>query len=155
MDGANEQDPSAQGARFRFPMRYLTWLISSIVALVIAVTNEVSILTILLMLAAIFCLQSFTTEILGVAVDETGITIPNRLLPGNPWIVFWRRRFKWREIERICSLSDRRVQLISVQTRANATLRNRDEKLKFFRTVRKFRPSIRIQKKPSVRDEDI
>ena len=155
MDGANDQDPSARSTSFRFPTRYLTWMISSIVALVIAVTQEISILTILLVLLAIFCLQSSVTEILGIAVDETGITIPNRLLPGNPWIVFWRRRFKWREIERLCSLSDRRVQLISVKMRANAVFRNRDEKLEFFRTVRKFRPSIRIQKKPSVRDEDI
>jgi hypothetical protein len=59
------------------------------------------------------------------------------------------------DIERVCSLSDRRIQLISVNMRADATFGTRDEKLEFFRAVRKFRPSIRIQKKPSIRDQDI
>ena len=98
-------------------------------------------------------IESFITEVFGVSVDETGITIPNRLLPKNPWIVFWRKRFKWKELERVCSLSDRQVQLISLDMRADASFRSRDEKLEFFRAVRKFRPSIRIQKKPPIRGE--
>jgi hypothetical protein len=154
MDGANEQNSSAQSTRFRSRPRYLTWVISSIVALIIAATNEISIFTILFMLLAFYCIESFITEVFGVSVDETGITVPNRLLPKNPWIVLWRKRFKWREIERVSSLSDRQIQLISVDTRADATFGTRDEKLEFFRAVRKFRPSIRIQKKPSARDQD-
>ncbi len=155
MNGANEQYGSAQSASFRSPPRYLTWMISSIATLIIAATNELSIFTILFMLLAFYCIESFITEAFGVSVDETGITVPNRLLPKSPWIVFWRKRFKWREIERLCSLSDRQIQLISVDMRADATFRTRDEKLEFFRAVRKFRPSIRIQKKPSIRDQDM
>jgi hypothetical protein len=154
MDGANEQQSSAQSARFRSPPRYLTWLISSIATLIIAATNELSIFTILFMLLALYCIESFIAEVFGVSVDETGITVQNRLLPKNPWIVFWRKRFKWGEIDRLCSVSDRQIQLISADMRADATFRTRDEKLEFFRAVRKFRPSIRIQKKPSVRDQD-
>ncbi len=154
MDGANEQDSSAQRTSFRSPPRYLTWMISSIATSMIAVTKELSVLTLLFMLLALCCIESFITEVSGVCVDDTGITVPNRLFPKNPWIVFWRKRFKWSDIERVCSLSDRRIQLISGRTRADATFETRDKKLEFFRVVRKFRPSIRIQKKPSVRDED-
>ncbi len=130
-------------------------MIGSIATLIIAVTKELSVLTLIFMLLALYCIECFITEIFGVSVDETGITVPNRLFPNNPWIVFWRKRFKWREIERVCSLSDRRIQLISFDMRADATFGTRDEKLEFFRAVRKFRPSIRIQKKPSIRDQDI
>jgi hypothetical protein len=130
-------------------------MMSSIAMLIIAITKEVSVLALLFMLLELYCIESFITEIFGVSVDERGITIPNRLLPKNQWIVFWRKRFKWREIERVCSLSDRQVQLVSVDMRAYATFRTRDEKLEFFRAVRKFRPAIRIQKKPSTRDQDI
>ncbi len=154
MDDANEQDSSAQRTSFRSPPRYLTWMISSIATSMFAVTKELSVLTLLFMLLALCCIESFITEVSGVSVDDTGITVPNRLFPKNPWIVFWRKRFKWSDIERVCSLSDRRIQLISGHTRADATFGTRDEKLEFFRVVRKFRPSIRIQKKPSVRDED-
>lgn len=152
MDGANDQHSSAQGASFRSPPRYLAWMMVSITTLIIAVTRELSVLTLLFILMAFYCIQSFITEFIGVRVDERGIALPNRLLPKNPWIVFWRKRFKWGEIERVCSLSDRQVQLISVDMRLNATFRTRDEKLEFFRAVRKFRPSIRIQKKPPTRD---
>ncbi|MGA3063579.1 MAG: hypothetical protein ABSD90_10175 [Methylocystis sp.] len=155
MDGASEQNSSAQSTSFRSPPRYLTWMISSIVALIIAVTKELSVLALLFMLLAFYCIESLITEVFGVSVDDTGITVENRLLPNTPWIVFWRKRFKWKDIERICSLSDRRIQLISVNMRADATFGTRDEKLEFFRAVRKFRPSIRIQKKPSSRDQDI
>ncbi len=154
MDDANEQDSSAQRTSFRSPPRYLTWMISSIATSMIAVTKELSVLTLLFMLLALCCIESFITEVFGVSVDDTGITVTNRLFPNNPWIVFWRKRFKWSDIERVCSLSDRRIQLISGRTRADVTFGTRDEKLEFFRVVRKFRPSIRIQKKPSVRDED-
>jgi hypothetical protein len=153
MDGATEQHSPGQSTSFRAPTRYITWLISSVAALIVALTKELSVMTILVMLFAFYCIESFITEILGISVDETGITVPNRLLPKNPWIVFWRKRFKWREIDRVCSLADRRVQLISVDIRADATFRTRDEKLEFFRIVRKFRPSIRIQKKPATRDQ--
>ena len=155
MDGANEQDSSAKSTRFRSRPRYIIWMISSIATLIIAVTKELSVLTLIFMLLALYCIECFITEVFGVSVDETGITVPNRLFPNNPWIVFWRKRFKWREIERVCSLSDRRIQLISFDMRADATFGTRDEKLEFFRAVRKFRPSIRIQKKPSIRDQDI
>jgi hypothetical protein len=154
MDDANEQNSSAQSTSFRSPPRYLAWMIISIATSIIAVTKELSVLTLLFMLLSLYCIESFITEVFGVSVDDTGITAPNRLLPKNPWIVFWRKRFKWRDIERVCSLSDRQIQLISVHTRADVTFGTRDEKLEFFRVVRKFRPSIRIQKKPSVRDED-
>ena len=155
MDGASEQNSSAQSTSFRAPPRYLTWMISSIVALIIAVTKELSVLALLFMLLAFYCIESLITEVFGVSVDDTGITVQNRLLPNNPWIVFWRKQFKWRDIDRVCSLSDRQVQLVSVDMRAYATFRTRDEKLEFFRTIRKFRPAIRIQKKPSTRDQDI
>jgi len=155
MDGSNEHHSSAQSTSFRSPARCLTWLLSSIAALIIAVTKDLSILTILFMLLALYCIESFITEVFGVSVNEAGIAVPNRLLPKIPWIVVWRRRFKWNEIERICSLSDRRAQLISKDARADATFRTRDEKLEFFRAARKFQPSIRIQKKPSVRDQDV
>gem|GEM_PF-3329201 len=155
MDGLNEQHSSAQSTSFRSPQRYVTWMLSSIVALVIVATKDLSVLTLLFMLLAFYCIESFITEVFGVSVDETGITVPNRLLRMNPWIVLWRKRFEWREIERMCSLSDRRVQLISRYARGDATFRSRDEKLEFFRAVRKFQPSIRIQKKPSVRDHDL
>ncbi len=155
MDGANEQASYAQSTSFRCPPRYLTWAISSIATLIIAAMNEPSIYTILFILLAIYGIESFITEVFGVSVDDAGIAVPNRLLPNNPWIVFWRKRFKWKDIERVCSISDRRIRLISVNMRADATLRTREEKLEFFRAVRKFRPSIRIQKKPSIRDQDI
>ncbi len=154
MDGANEQDSSAQRTSFRSPPRYLAWMISSIATSIIAVTKELSVLMLLFTLLALHCIESFITEVFGVSVDDTGITVPNRLFPNNPWIVFWRKRFKWSDIERVCSLSDRRIRLISVHTRADATFGTRDDKLEFFRVVRIFRPSIRIQKKPSVRDQD-
>lgn len=96
MDGANEQNSSAQSTRFRSLPRYLTWMISSIATLIIAVTKELSVLTLLFMLLSLFCIESFITEVFGVSVDDTGITVPNRLLPNNPWIVFWRKRFKWK-----------------------------------------------------------
>jgi len=118
-------------------------------------SRDISIYTILYILLAFYGIESFITEIFGVSVDDTGITVPNRLLPNNPWIVFWRKQFKWKDMERVCSLSDRRIQLISVNMRADATFRTRDEKLEFFRAIRKFRPAIRIQKKPSSRDQDI
>jgi hypothetical protein len=155
MHGANEQASYAQSTSFRSPPRYLTWAISSIATLIIAAMNEPSIYTILFILLAIYGIESFITEVFGVSVDDAGIAVPNRLLPNNPWIVFWRKRFKWKDIERVCSVSDRRIRLISVNMRADATLRTREEKLEFFRAVRKFRPSIRIQKKPSIRDQDI
>jgi hypothetical protein len=155
MDGANEQTSSVQSTSFRSPPRYHTWVISSIATLIIAAMNELSIYTILYILLAFYGIESLITEIFGVSVDDTGITVPNRLLPNNPWIVFWRKQFKWKDMERVCSLSDRRIQLISVNMRADATFRTRDEKLEFFRAIRKFRPAIRIQKKPSSRDQDI
>jgi hypothetical protein len=155
MDGANEQTSSAQSTSFRSPSRYLAWVISSIATLIIAAMNELSVYTILFILLSFHGVKSFITEVLGVSVDGAGITIQNRLLPNNPWIVFWRKQFKWRDIDRVCSLSDRQVQLVSVDMRAYATFRTRDEKLEFFRTIRKFRPAIRIQKKPSTRDQDI
>jgi hypothetical protein len=130
-------------------------MIGSIITLTIAVTKDLSVFVLLFMLLAFFCIESCLTEFFGVSVDEMGITLPNQLLPKNPWIVFWRKRFEWKEIERLYSLSDRQVQLISVDMRADATFRTRDEKLEFFRAVRKFRPSIRIQKKPSARDQEI
>ncbi len=155
MDDAKEQNFSAQRTSFRSCPRYLIWMISSIATLLIAITKELSVLTLIFMLLSLYCIQCFFTEVFGVSVDETGITFPNRLLPNNHWIVFWRKRFEWREIERVCSLSDRRIQIISVHMRADATFGTRDEKLEFFRAVRKFRPSIRIQKKPSIREQDI
>jgi hypothetical protein len=94
MDGSDEQDSSAQSASFRSPRRYLTWIISSIVALIIALTKEQSVVTLLFILLALYSIESFITEVLGVSVDETGIAVPNRLLPKNPWIVFWRKRFR-------------------------------------------------------------
>jgi hypothetical protein len=136
MDGASEQNSSAQSTSFRSPPRYLIWMISSIVALIIAVTKELSVLALLFMLLAFYCIESLITEVFGVSVDDTGVTVQNRLLPNNPWIVFWRKRFKWKDIERICSLSDRRVQLISVNMRADATFGTRDEKLEFFGSIR-------------------
>ena len=139
---------------FALPERCLTWVISSIATLIIAATTELSIYTILFILLAFYGIESFITEVFGVSVDDAGIAVPNRLIPSNPWIVFWRKRFEWKDIERVCSLSDRRIQLISVNMRAHATFGTRDEKLEFFRAVRKFRPSIRIQKKPSIRDHD-
>ena len=135
MDGANEQTSSVQSTSFRSPPRYLTGVISSIATLIIAAMNELSIYTILYILLAFYGIESFITEIFGVSVDDTGITVPNRLLPNNPWIVFWRKQFKWKDMERVCSLSDRRIQLISVNMRADATFRTRDEKLEFFRAI--------------------
>jgi hypothetical protein len=84
MDGANEQDSSAQSTRFRSRPRYIIWMISSIATLIIAVTKELSVLTLIFMLLALYCIECFITEVFGVSVDETGITVPNRLFPNNP-----------------------------------------------------------------------
>lgn len=132
---------------FRCPSHYIAWISIAIVSLTIAVTKDISELTFIMLLFGFYCLGSFIAEYGGVSVDATGITLPNRLFSRTEWVVLWRKRFEWKEIERVYSLSDRRAQLLAGDRRGDAIFRNRDDKLAFFKAVKTFQPSLRIQKK--------
>ncbi len=147
MNFHNEQDASTPAtARFRSARRCLAWLVLVLISLVILLVRNMSIETVLILLFTLFALESLATEALGVSVDWDGITIPRKILPQIPWMVLWRQRLFWEEIERVNSLSDHEVRLITASARTDTSFRDREEKLEFFRAVKHFNPSIRIQR---------
>jgi hypothetical protein len=142
----DREELPAQTASLRSTWRCLIWLILTLASLSIVFFKDEPILTIMAFLFMLYGLESFVTEAFGVSVDQTGITIPKQLLPRVPWIVFWRQRNRWEEIERINSISGDQVRLIMVNGRTDMNFKDRDEKLEFFKVVKTFCPSMRIQK---------
>jgi hypothetical protein len=142
----DREERPAQTASFRSTWRCLIWLILTLASLSIVFFKDEPTLTLMVFLFMLYGLESFVTEAFGVSVDQTGITIPKQLLPRVLWIVFWRQRNRWEEIERINSISSGQVRLIMVNGRTDMKFKDRDEKLEFFKVVKTFRPSMRIQK---------
>jgi hypothetical protein len=62
------------------------------------VTRE---LLICMALVALFGLQGFVAELIGLRISQEGLSFPRRISPHVPLLVFWRRRVTDREISRV------------------------------------------------------
>ena len=123
------------------------WLVLTgvCVALQSVRTNPMEILV--LMLLALYGMQAFIAEALGVCVSPRSISFPRRLIPGFPFLVLWRMRVKCADIDWISSRPKARVR---VQKRTGERLQvnfpSREARLRFFQFVKRVDPSISISR---------
>jgi hypothetical protein len=96
-------------------IRCASWFLLTTALLVVLVSSEnyerIAELPFALGLIAIFGLQGFVAEMLGLRSDETGFSFPRRIFPGIGFPVLWRRKIPAKSVSRIDSLDSRTVQI--------------------------------------------
>jgi hypothetical protein len=106
-------------------------------------TNPMEI--IFLLFLAIYAMQAFIAEALGICVSKKSISFPRRLIPGFPFVVLWRARVKCAEIDRISSRPNARVRVEkSTGERLRLDFASRRARLRFFQLVKQADPWISI-----------
>jgi hypothetical protein len=139
---------SGEGMTARSIPRCIIWLSFTflVFAIAIAITQVRSASAMMFWLVGLYGVQGLLAEVLGLKTDRTSLTIPRRLLPILPLLVFWRERIRWMDIADITSMSgEQRIQLRKRSGgRVQLTFRNRDQKLRFFEITKQMQPSISI-----------
>jgi hypothetical protein len=130
-------------------MRFLSlcviWLIFALLALVVAIFQPPSPAAIMFWLVALYGVQAFIAEALGVKVDETSVMFPRRPLSAFPLFVFWRERIRYADIEQITSRSKEQIRLHKPSgERIKLTFANRAAKSQFVDCIKQTNPSIDV-----------
>jgi hypothetical protein len=123
------------------------WLILFGVSLALQSVRPNPLEIIFLLLLAIYALQAFVAEALGVRVSKKTISFPRRLIPGFPFLVLWRVRVKCADIDQISSRPKARVRVQkSTGERLQVNFPSREARLRFFQFVKRADPSISISR---------
>jgi hypothetical protein len=121
------------------------WLIlaGACLGLLFVRTNPLEILFLLLL--AIYAIQAFVAEALGIRVSRKSISFPRRLVPGFPFLVLWRARIRCAEIDQISSRPKARVRVEKISgERLGLDFPSREARLRFYQLVKRAAPYISI-----------
>jgi hypothetical protein len=100
-----------------------------------------------LLFLAIYAMQAFVAEALGVRVSTKSISFPRRLNPGFPFLVLWRVSVDCIDIDQISSRPKARVRVQKNNgERLQVNFPNREARLRFFQFVKRVDPSISISR---------
>jgi len=123
----------------------LSWLAVSAASIGISIYYEIvgtqAEASLALWLMALYALQGFFAEIIGVSADETGLSFPRGIYPHLRFLVFWRKQIPANDITRVDSLGDKaiRVYLSSTET-VDIGFADRNMKARFLSFARKAYP---------------
>lgn len=143
---------AGEGLTIQSAPRCAVWLIFTLLILAIAITQARSASATTVWLLALYGMQGLTAELLGVKTDQTSLTIPRRVLPILPLLVFWRERIYWEDIANITTMSKPvGSERIWVRKRSGGhvplTFANHDQKLRFFEIAKQMQPMISIYRR--------
>jgi hypothetical protein len=68
------------------------WIMILAVLLASVISFSETEVQMLLMLSMVYGLQGWLAELIGVKIDASGISFPNRVFPQFPYLVFFRRK---------------------------------------------------------------
>jgi hypothetical protein len=121
------------------------WLVFTMVSLVLAFQQTQPLMTIFLWLVAVYGLQGFIAELLGLRMNGASITFPRRLASGFPLLVLWRGRIRCAEIDQIRSKWQTQIRVDKTTgERMKVIFANRAMRSSFFQFIRKKNPSVEI-----------
>ena len=121
------------------------WMVFTLLAVVVAIIQPPSPAAIIFGLVALYGLQGFIAEALGVKVDQTSVTFPRKPLANFPLLVFWRERIRCADIEQITSRSTKQIRLHKPSgERIKLAFANRAAKLQFLDCVKQTNPSVTV-----------
>jgi hypothetical protein len=123
---------------------YAAWLIFTAVSLVLGFLLTQPTAALVLWSFALYGLQGFIAELLGVRMNRTSITLPRRLSSSFP-LVLWREQIRYSEIYKIASKPKTQVQVHkSTGERVRVTFADRASKALFIESIKQTNPSINI-----------
>ena len=138
--------PSGEGMMARFIPRCIIWLSFTFLILAIAIMQARSASAMMFWLVALYGVQGLIAEVLGLRTNQTSVTVPRRLPPILPLLVFWREQIRWTDIVDITSMP--KTQRINLRKHSGGhvqlTFPYRDQKLRFFEIAKQIQPSISI-----------
>lgn len=118
-------------------------LAGACLGLMLVRTNPLEILSLLLL--AIYTIQAFIAEALGIRVSKKSISFPRRLIAGFPFLVLWRARIKCADIDQISSRPKARVRVEKISgERLGLDFPSREARLRFYQLVKRAAPCISI-----------
>ena len=77
------------------------WIVVLAILSVSAITSAETGVQALLMLLTVYGLQGWLAELIGVKIDASGISFPNRIFPEFPYLVFFRRKLPKGSFDRV------------------------------------------------------
>ena len=124
-----------------------TWLIFTAISLFVAFRVTEPLDTIIVWALALYGLQGFIAEVLGLRMSGTSITFPRRLASGLPLFVLWRARIRCADIALITSRPQAQVRVNKRSgERIKVIFANRAIKLLFFQFIKRANPSVEISR---------
>lgn len=81
--------------------------------LVSVVTSAETEIQVLLLLSMVYGLQGWLAELIGVKIDASGISFPNRVFPQFPYLVFFRRKLPEGSFDRVNLIGKRLLVIYS------------------------------------------
>jgi hypothetical protein len=77
------------------------WIVILAVLLVAVITFSQTEVQMLLILSMVYGLQGGLAELIGVKIDASGVSFPNRVFPHFPYLVFFRRKLSKESFDRV------------------------------------------------------
>jgi hypothetical protein len=113
-------------------IRCASWFLLTTGLVVVLVSSESRNYLFALGLIAIFGLQGFVAEMLGLRSDETGFSFPRRIFRALGFPVLWRRKIPAKSVSRIDSFDSRTVRFYLTSCElVDVVLSDNDEKRRF------------------------
>jgi hypothetical protein len=157
-NAANSQPIRSRAVDFRLCVRKLftmmelrarSWMacggwIAILTALLIsaALSAETEI-QILIALSSAYAIQGCLAELIGVKIDSSGISFPNRVLPTFPYLVLFRRKLRKGSFDRIDFIDKQRI-IIYPERRQIIVPTTKKSEDSFVTILRKTFPRVRV-----------
>jgi hypothetical protein len=98
----------------------------------------------LLALSIAYAVQGFLAELIGVKIDSSGISFPNRLLPRFPYLVLFRRKFHKGSFDRVDFIDKRKIIVHPGRKQIILPMLKKSEETRFLRVLRITFPRVRV-----------
>jgi hypothetical protein len=141
---------SALFVRKREGLSYRSWIVCSgwiviLVALLILIMifSESEVRT-LLALSLVYGAQGCFAELIGVKIDSSGISFPNRVLPRFPYLILFRRKLLAGSFDRIDVVNKRVLMIYPARDEICIPTKTSDKSL-FVRYLRNTFPAVSIK----------
>ena len=123
------------------------WLILTGACLALLSIRTQPLEIVILMILALYAIQAFIAEALGVRVTNTSISFPRRVIANFPFFILWRMSVRCAEIDQISSRPKARVRVHkNTGERLQVSFPSREARQRFFQFVKRVDPSIVISR---------
>lgn len=119
------------------------WIVILTALLVSALSAETEV-QIFLALSIAYAVQGCLAELIGVKIDSSGISFPNRVLPRFPYLILFRRKLRKGSFDRVDFIDKQKMIIHPGRKQIFLPTTKKSEEARFARVLRNTFPRVRV-----------